>query len=146
MLVKWGPKNDLSVFQREMGDFLDRVWGRRLSSPTGLGAFLPAADIRETKDSYIVELDLPGMEQKDITVGIEDDVLTVKGERKCEEEKKEGDMSVSERMFGSFIRSFSLPGTADGDKISAVYKKGELVITIPKKEEAKPKSVNIQVQ
>ena len=145
MLVKWNPDRELNVLQREMGDLFDRVWGRSRPATT-FGSFAPPVDIRETKNGYLVEMDLPGMEQKDISVNMENDILTVKGERRFEEERGDECATCSERAFGTFIRSFSLPGTADGEKVAATYRNGVLTISIPKREEAKPKAIKVEVK
>jgi HSP20 family protein len=144
MLVRWNPYNELASIRREMSDLFNGTWGRDRET-TAFGAFVPPVDIRETKNNYVVELDLPGLEQKDIFVGLENDVLTVRGERKFGEEKKDECSTCSERLFGTFIRSFTLPGTADGEHVSATYKNGVLTVSIPKKEEAKPKSIKVEV-
>jgi HSP20 family protein len=148
MLVRWRPSGDLNTLQREMNDLLDRVWGRggTPAQPNGYGAFLPPVDVRETESGYVVDMDLPGMEQKDIDVGMENGVLTIRGERKAVEEKKGDTYTATERIYGSFLRSFSLPGSADGEKISAVYKNGVLTVKIPKREEAKPRSIKVEVK
>jgi HSP20 family protein len=146
MLVKWSPYNELATVQREMNNLLDGLWNRKRSEATGFGSFLPPVDIRETKTEYVVELDLPGIDQKDISVGLENDVLTVRGERKIEQEKNDECMACSERPYGTFIRSFSLPGTADSERVGATYKNGVLTISIPKREEAKPKSIKVEVK
>ena len=146
MLVKWNAYHELAGFQREMNDLFQRGWGRARRGPESLGSFAPPVDIRENKNAYVVQMDLPGIEQKDIVVGMEDGVLTIRGERKPEPEAKDECFTTTERAYGSFIRSFSLPGTADAEKIAATYKNGVLAVTIPKREEAKPKSIKVEVQ
>ena len=146
MLVKWNPYNDLVNMQKEMNDLFERSWGRARREPASFGSFIPPVDIRENKNEYVVQMDLPGIEQKDIFVGMEDGTLTIRGERKYEEEKKDESATTVERAFGTFIRSFSLPGTADAEKIAAAYKNGVLTVTIPKREEAKPRAIKVEVK
>lgn len=146
MLVKWNPYNELASIRREMNDLFQRNWGQTRRDPESFGSFIPPVDIRENKNEYLVHMDLPGVEQKDIFVGMEGGVLTIRGERKVEAETKDENLTTVERAYGSFIRSFSLPGTADPEKIAATYRNGVLAVTIPKREEAKPKSINIEVK
>jgi HSP20 family protein len=145
MLARWNPYGEISALQREVQNLFDRTWGRAGREPTSFGSFIPPTDIRETKNEYVVHMDLPGIDQKDVHVGMENDVLTVRGERRSEEEKKDECLSCSERAYGTFVRSFSLPGTADAEKITAAYKNGVLTVTIPKREEAKPRSIKVEV-
>lgn len=105
----------------------------------GWECFSPSADIRETKDGYAIDLDLPGMTEKDVAVTLEGKHLTVKGERKAEE----GEFTRRERGFGTFERVFHLPDDVDVARIEAKAKNGVLTVTLPKAEAAKPKSINI---
>lgn len=109
-------------------------------------SFFPSMDIMEDDKSLIIKIDVPGMTQKDISVEIQDDQLIVKGERKEEEEIKKKNLYVSERRYGSFLRRVRLPEYVEGDKTQAKIKDGVLTITIPKKEEAKKKSVSVKIE
>ena len=100
------------------------------------GVTAPAVDIVEREKDYQVAAELPGMEEKDVEVKITDDVMTIKGEKKAEKEEKKKDYYLSERRYGAFQRSFSLPDGVDADKIEASFKKGVLTVTLPKKPEA----------
>ena len=104
----------------------------------------PRMDVKETKDAYELMADLPGLSKKDINISLNDDVLTVKGERKSEEKKEEEGRYYAERNFGSFSRSFKLPNKVDSEKIKAEYKNGVLRLTLPKAEEAKPHEIAVQ--
>jgi len=106
----------------------------------------PAADVVETKDSIIIKSELPGMTEKDIHVDFENGMLTIKGERKLEEETADKNYRRVERTYGKFIRAFTLPPNIDDKKIAANYTNGLLEIEIPKKEEAKPKAINVEVR
>jgi HSP20 family protein len=115
-------------------------------STIATSAWIPAVDIAENDDHFLVEADLPGVDPKDIEVSMEKGVLTLKGERESEiKEEKEG-YSRIERSRGSFYRRFSLPETADSENITAKSNKGVLKITVGKKEAAKPKKITVNVQ
>jgi HSP20 family protein len=106
----------------------------------------PSVDIYEDKDKYVVKAELPGMRRDDIEVSMNGDTLTISGERKQEEEKKEGQNYRSERFFGRFQRSITLPAEVQANKIDASYKDGILTITLPKSEAAKPKQIPVKTQ
>ena len=114
-------------------------------SAESFGDWTPALDAQEDKDKYLVTVEIPGLKKEDISVSVHDGVLTVSGERKSEKELKEGTVHRTERYFGKFSRSVSLPSEVRADKVSAAYKDGVLTIEIPKAEEAKPKTVEVKV-
>ena len=135
--------------------FFDELWEDRFENILRLPSLLseekrpffawqPALDVEEKDDAYIVRMDLPGMDKKDIHLTIDNNVLSIRGERRREKEEKDANYYCSERYFGSFQRSFTLPSQVDEDKIKAEYKHGVLTITLPKTEEAKAKIVKIQ--
>jgi HSP20 family protein len=105
----------------------------------------PAVDITDEKDKLLVKADIPGMSKDQIEVSVHNDVLTIKGEKKQEKETKEKDYVRTERFYGAFNRTLSLPTEVDGDKVKAIYKEGVLEIMLPKKEGAKSKMVKVQV-
>jgi HSP20 family protein len=123
---------------------LDRFFGTALPTPRpALRRWLPALDVVEQADGYLVRADLPGLGEDDVSIAVENDVLTVSGERKSEhEESKEGYRRI-ERAFGSFSRSLRLPEGVDADAVSASFEKGVLEISIPKPEARKPRRVEI---
>ncbi len=144
-ILKWDPFKELQSLQEK----IDRIFEETLRGrePAAFsGSWVPAVDIYETDDAIVLEAELPGMDEKDIEVRVEDNVLTIKGERKFEKEAKEENYYRMERYYGSFQRSFSLPSNVDVDKIKAEYKKGILKVTMPKKEETKPKQIKIEVE
>ena len=114
----------------------------------GLGAveehFTPAIDIRETDDAYIVEADVPGMKKEDVQIEVTDDVLTIRGERKDEHEEKRKDYHRIERQYGGFRRSISVPGEIKHDAVKAKFDDGVLRITLPKREDAKPRRIEVK--
>jgi HSP20 family protein len=110
-----------------------------------LSGWSPALDVSDEKDNLFVTVELPGMKKDEINLSLHDGVLTISGERKHETEKKEGDTFRSERYFGKFHRSVTLPTAVDASKVKASYKDGILTIELPKAEEAKPKQIAVNV-
>ena len=109
------------------------------------GTWAPAVDIYETNDSFVVSADLPGLNKDEIQIDLKDNTLTLKGEKKFEEKVSKDNYIRIERAYGSFVRSFTLTQNVDPEKIKAKYKEGVLEITIPKKEEAKPKQIKVEL-
>jgi HSP20 family protein len=144
-LMEWRPFREVSRLRREM----DRLWedyfgpGRRALRPMEM-EFAPAMDVKETADQVVVKAEVPGIDAKEINISITGDVLTIKGEKKSEREEKEENYHMVERSYGSFSRSLVLPAAVNQDKIEASYDKGVLTITCPKKEEVKPKAIEIK--
>jgi len=128
---------------RLLDDFVDRLPFRKES---GEQIWNPEIDVRETDNEIIVEAEVPGMDQKDVNVTIKDNVLTLKGEKKREQEEKEANYYRVERTYGSFMRTMMLPSRVSADKATAKYKNGVLRITVPKIEEVKPKEIAIEVK
>src|ERR1700724_1849199 len=108
-------------------------------------AFAPPVDVYEDEHNITLKIEVPGIDEKDIDVRIENNTLTVHGERKFEKEEKEENYRRVERQYGSFTRTFTLPTTVDAEKVQADYDKGVLKITLPKKAEAKPKQIKVNV-
>ncbi len=109
------------------------------------GTWAPAVDIHETEDSFVVKADLPGVNKDDIQIDLKDNTITLKGERKFENKVSKDNYIRVERSYGTFVRSFTLPQNVDAEKIKAAYKDGVLELTLPKKEEAKPKQIKVEV-
>jgi HSP20 family protein len=145
-LIRWEPARELQSLQHEM----NRLFGTFLDSPTGVGnggtrRWIPAMDLVEEQDHYVLRADLPGLSEKDVNVELEDNVLTISGERKSEhEERKEGFYRV-ERASGAFSRSLTLPQGVDPDSIQARFDNGVLEVRVPKPEQQKPRRVAISV-
>ncbi|MER3446704.1 MAG: molecular chaperone [Candidatus Dadabacteria bacterium] len=140
-LQAWNPWRDFSSLQER----INRVFDETLRGlyPSEIGMWTPAVDIHENDDSYIVKADLPGINKDDIQIDLKDSTLTIRGEKRFEEKVSRDDYLRIERAYGTFVRSFTLPQSVDADKIQAKYKDGVLELTIPKKEEAKPKQIQI---
>jgi len=151
LLRKWDPFVDMDVFRRDMDRLIDSFFGvparRRSDEGSEVARFdwAPDVDIYEDKDRVEVSLDVPGLDEKDVEVKVEDDTLYIKGERKFEHEDKKKDYHRIERCYGSFMRAFSLPSSVDASKTEAKLAKGVLTVTLPKREEAKPKAIDIKV-
>ncbi|NVN90499.1 MAG: Hsp20/alpha crystallin family protein [Desulfuromonadales bacterium] len=145
-LVKYNPLRELRSMQEQMNRLLNVSWNHDLTGEDiREGLWQPSVDIYETEDSIIIKAELPDVDQKDIEVRIEDNTLTLKGERKHEGEVKKENYHRIERYFGSFQRSFSLPTNIHQDSVSASCDKGVLTITLPKKEDTKPKQIKVEV-
>jgi HSP20 family protein len=117
--------------------------GYRNDEAVSTNAWSPAVDIFETPADIVVKAELPGMERKDIVLHLENNVLTLKGERRFEKETKEENYHRIERSYGGFSRAFNIPSMVEEEKIRADYKDGVLTIVLPKKEQAKPKQIRI---
>lgn len=147
-IVRWDPVKEMMRLQERMTRMFDEVWGqRRLGEDEVItGSWLPAVDVRETKDALEIQVELPGIEAKDVNVSVENGVLTLKGSRNFEKATEGETYHRVERAYGAFERSFTLPTNVDPDRINAVYRLGVLHLTIPKREEAKPKAISIKVE
>src|SRR5919109_992942 len=147
-IVRWEPLRELSSLQSEMNRLFNTVFDQPAGSGGNGGTlrrWMPAMDLVETADHFVLRADLPGMSEEDVNLEVEDRVLTVSGERKAEHtESKEGYQRV-ERAFGSFSRSLTLPEGIDAEAVSASFDKGVLEVRIPKPEERKPRRVAISV-
>lgn len=146
MLVKrWAP---LGTIQDDINRLFDTALraGNLPSVEEGLEGreWTPEIDIYENDDNFVIEADIPGMDIKDIKIEVQDNTLTIKGEKKFEEKTEEDKYIRVERLYGSFYRSLSLPMNVDSDKIDANYKDGTLVLTLPKTEQAKPKQIKVK--
>jgi len=139
VLTRWDPFREFSTLQDRMNRLFRESYGpegreESLTSST----FAPPVDVYEDEHNVNLKIEVPGIDEKDIDVRIENNVLTVHGERKFEKDEKEENFRRVERHYGSFTRTFTLPSTVDSEKVSANYDKGILKITLPKKAEAKP--------
>ena len=142
-LVRYEPWGMLNQLRRDMDRMFEAQAEGEESTSVATSAWVPAGGIKETGDGFENHADIPGADPKDIDVHMENGVLTIKGERESEKkEEKEGFKRV-EREWGSFYRRFSLPDTANADKISAKSKHGVLEITIPKQEKAQPRKISV---
>jgi HSP20 family protein len=144
-LVRWNPIRDFSVLQNHMNRLFEDAMGTWLGESNGRGTtgWFPPADIYENENDLIVRAELPGVDPKAVDVRVENNVLTIRGERAFEQNVKRENYHRLERSSGTFSRSFALPTTIDADKIHAEYGDGVLNLTLPKSEKAKPKRIQI---
>ncbi len=146
-IVRWEPFRDLMALQHRMNRlFEDRLGSFRGGEESLTGTMLPPVDIYETEQELVLEADLPGLDQNDLDIRVENNTLTVRGERKQSREVKEENYHRVERSYGAFARTFSLPNTVDPEKITASYHNGTLQVKMAKREESKPKQIRVQVQ
>src|SRR3954466_9007407 len=144
-VIKYNPFNsevdDFPAGLRVFQDSLSRLFSEPASRP-----WSPPVDILETENELVLKADLPEVDPKNVGIQLENGTLTLKGERKFEEQANgQRGYHRIERSYGSFVRAFSLPDTVDGEKVKADYKSGVLTVTLPKKEMAKPKTINVEI-
>ncbi len=145
VLTRWEPFREFSTLQDRMNRLFRDSFGESREEELTTTNFAPAVDVYEDEHQITLKIEVPGIEEKDIDVRIENNTLTVHGERKFEREEKEENYRRIERQYGSFTRSFTLPTTVDSEKVSANYDKGVLKIALAKKAEAKPKQIKVNV-
>jgi HSP20 family protein len=132
--------------KQEMDRFFDRMLESRWDELPALGDWVPSMDISETKDSLVAKVEAPGMEEKDIQVSLQENLLTIKGEKKQEKEEKEERYHRIERSYGAFTRSVRLPVAVDASRVTATFKNGLLTVTLPKTPAAKGTAIPIKVE
>jgi HSP20 family protein len=135
--------DDFQALQDRINRILADTALSRFSGEETMGSWAPLCDIYEIGDDIVVKAELPGVDQNDIDVQVENNVLTLRGERKREKEVKGDNVFRSERFYGSFSRSFTLPVSVDTGRIKAEFKDGVLHVTLPKVEEAKPRKIKV---
>lgn len=147
-IMPWRPFHELEDVERRLDEILGRpslprVWRR---FPFEAKEWLPAAEMFEKEDRFVVKAELPGMKEEDVDISVTDDTLTIKGEKKSESEVKEEDYYFSERSYGSFFRSIALPSNVDAKRIEACFDDGILEIDLPKVTEVKPKKIKVSAK
>jgi HSP20 family protein len=152
-IVRWNPSKDLLNIEREFNRMFNSF-----NKSFGFGdsddelaeyenaVWAPLTDISEDKDNFVLKLDLPGIKKENVKINYENGQLSISGERKHESEKKNAKFHRVERSYGKYFRSFNLPSKIQEDKIDAEFKDGQLTITVPKSEEAKPKQIEVKVK
>jgi len=145
-VIRWNPYRDLSSFADQFNRALGTVPGRERDEELSLGAWLPPVDIAEDKDRITLTAELPGFREDQLKMQMEGGVLTIRGERKFEDEKNGRNFHRVERSYGQFVRSFTLPNNVDRDQIRASFDNGLLKIELPKSEEARPREIKISGQ
>src|SRR5687768_2553593 len=146
-IVRYDPFRDLRTLQEEVNRLfstnLTRAFG---DEGIGRGAWAPSVDIFENKDQIVLEAELPGMKQEDFDLSIESNVITLRGERRFEKTEETDNYHRVERSYGAFTRSFTLPQTVSGEGATAEYNNGVLRVTLPKREEAKPRRIEVTAE
>ena len=140
---RWDPFREVMALQNRVNSLFREM--NEGDNPLTTASFVPAVDIYEDNKKVVLKLEVPGMEEKDLDVRVENNTLTVKGERKFEKDEKEENFHRIERRYGSFYRAFTLPTTVDTDGVSANYNAGVLKLELKKKPEAQPKQIKVNV-
>jgi HSP20 family protein len=143
-LSRWEPFRGASTLQEQVNRLFNDVLDRS-SEESSLTSWAPAVDIYETEHELVVKADLPDVDAKDLDIRVENNILTIRGDRKFEKKVAEENYLRVERAYGAFSRSFSLANTVNSEAIKADYQDGVLTLTIPKREEAKPKQIKVNV-
>ena len=141
--VRWNPFNEMSLLQNQMNRLFDTTLQGWTGDSNGTTQWTPSADIYESENELVVNLDLPGVDPKIVDIRVENNVLSIRGERQFEDKQNKENFHRVERSYGPFARSFTLSTAVDAYKFRANYKSGVLSITLPKAEAAKPKRIQI---
>ena len=146
-IIRWEPFRDLVSTHDHFNQLFNETFARAFGDQqeVSLRTWVPPVDICETEDSLVLKAELPGIRPDDVEIRVEDNTLHLKGERKFEKEVKDENVHQAERSYGTFSRSFVLPSSIDSDKVKAEYQNGVLTLTMPKREEVKPKTIKIDV-
>lgn len=146
-IIRWEPFRDLVSTHDHFNQLFNGTFARAFGDQQEVSrrAWIPPVDIYETGDSLVLKAELPGINPDDVEIRVEGGTLYLKGERKFEKDAKEENLHRVERPYGKFSRSFLLPSSIDSDRVKAEYQHGVLTLTMPKREEAKPRSIKIAV-
>jgi HSP20 family protein len=142
-ITRWDPFREVVALQNRVNSLFHNLGDG--DSPLAAASFVPAVDIYEDQEKLMLKLEIPGIDERDLDVRVENDTLTVRGERKFEAEEKEQNFHRIERAYGTFYRAFTLPSTVEADKVQAKYNAGVLKLVLKKKPEAQPKQIKIDV-
>jgi HSP20 family protein len=145
-LIRWEPARDMMTLREAMDRLFDDAFTRPLSIRDGWNMSTPAIDMYQTENDVVVRASIPGIKADEVQINITGDVLTLKGEVKQEEERKDKAWHIREHRFGSFERSVALPTAVKPDQAEAVFENGILTVTLPKADEVKPKTINIKAK
>jgi HSP20 family protein len=147
-ITRWDPFRELDELQTRLSTLFGRASVRKNGSKDealAVAEWAPVVDIVEDENEYLIKAELPEVKKEDVKVTVQDDVLTISGERTFEKEEKGRKYHRMERAYGSFARSFTLPEDADGEKVAAEFKDGVLKVHLPKSEKARPKSIEVKI-
>lgn len=143
-ITRWDPYREVQALQNRFNSLFGNF--NEGEGPLTTASFVPPVDVYEDEKKVVLKLEVPGMEEKDLDVSVENNTLTVKGERKLEKEEKEENFHRIERRYGSFFRAFTLPNTVDTEHVKADYRAGVLKLELAKKPEAQPKQIKVNVE
>jgi HSP20 family protein len=144
-ITRWDPFREVLTLQNRLNSLFQDYRGQNESDVVSTAAFVPPVDIYEDEHKIVLKLEVPGLKQEDLDIQIENNTLTVRGERKFEKEEKEENFHRIERRYGSFFRSFTVPNTVNTESVKASYDAGVLRVELEKRAEAKPKQIKVQV-
>ena len=142
-ITRWDPFREVVALQNRMNSLFRDI--HESDNPLTAASFVPAVDVYEDAKKVVLKLEVPGMEEKDLDIRVENNTLTIRGERKFEQTVKEDNYLRIERNYGSFSRTFGLPNTVNTEAIKAEYKNGVLTVELPKSAESKPKQIKVNV-
>ncbi len=143
-IIRWDPFRDMVTLRERMNRMFEDVFsGRTEDKEIAASTWAPAVDIYETENELVLTAEIPGVAEKDVEIKVEDNTLTLKGERRFEKETREENYHRIERSYGSFYRAFALPNSIDPDKIQAEHENGVFKIVMPKRLELKPRTVKV---
>lgn len=145
VVTRWDPFRELASLQNRVNSIFQDYGRTGQDELTTAGSFVPAVDVYEDEHKVTLKLEIPGINQDDVDIRLENNTLTVRGERKFEKEEKEENFHRIERRYGSFARSFTLPNTLDPESVTANYENGVLKIELAKRAEAKPKQIKVNI-
>jgi HSP20 family protein len=145
VITRWDPFRELASLQNRVNNLFQDYGRNNQEELTTSGSFIPAVDVYEDEHKVTLKLEVPGVNEQDLDVQVENNTLTIRGQRKFEKEEKEENFQRIERRYGSFSRSFTLPNTIDTESVKASYENGILKIELAKREEAKPKQIKVSV-
>ena len=144
IITRWDPFRELAQLQSRVNRVFQEAHAGQ-DEGFATASFVPPVDIYETEQSVVLKVEVPGVEQKDLDIRIENNTITIRGERRFEKEVKEENFHRVERRYGSFQRSFTLPNTVNSENVTADYENGLLKVTLAKRAEAKPKQIKVNV-
>ncbi|MBN2070785.1 MAG: Hsp20/alpha crystallin family protein [Candidatus Krumholzibacteriota bacterium] len=146
-LVRWMPTSNLNRFEDEVNDIFSSFFPARLDYAQGGGRnWVPRVNVRELDEKFELSAEIPGMEKDELSIEVQENTLTIRGEKKTEEKIENEKMHIKEIFRGKFERSFKLPENIKADDVDAEYKNGMLIVSIPKTEPAKPKEINVKIK
>lgn len=148
VMTRWDPFRELDELQSRLSTLFGRAAIRKNGTKDEaltVAEWAPLVDIVEDDNEYLIKAELPEVKKEDVKVTVQDDVLTISGERMFQKEEKDRKYHRMERAYGSFVRSFTLPEDADGEKVAAEFKDGVLKVHLPKSEKSRPKSIEVKI-